>query len=75
MAEDIVTNETSEEKTKVVKAEVGNTILIKSGTEKGTKAKVVVVRDNSVIVDYGKNPKTGEPYKTIVNHKNYKLVK
>jgi len=36
--------------------------------------KVVVLRENSVIVEYGENDKTGEPLKTIVNHKNYTII-
>ena len=53
----------------------GDVIQIKKGSQQGKKGKVVVLRDNSVIVEIGINPNTGEPIKTVVNHKNYKLVK
>ncbi|WP_423747612.1 DUF2187 family protein [Caldibacillus debilis] len=68
-------SESQRKKTKIVKADVGDTIQIKRGIHKGKKGKVLIVRENSVIVEFGKNPKTGEPLKTVVNHKNYKLVK
>ena len=58
----------------VTKANIGDTIQIKNGEEKGKKGKVVVIRDNSVIVEIGKNPKKDEPIKTVVNHKNYKIL-
>ena len=32
----------------------------------------MVVRDNSVIVDFGKDAETGESMKTVVNHKTIK---
>ncbi|RBN38560.1 DUF2187 domain-containing protein [Priestia megaterium] len=47
----------------------------KKGDYKGFKGIVMVVRDNSVIVDFGKDAETGESMKTVVNHKNYKIVK
>ena len=53
-------------------AEVGETIDIVRGEHKGNKAKVLIVRENSVIVNIGNHPSTGEPVKTVVNHKNYK---
>ncbi len=64
-----------DENEELVKAKVGDTIQIKRGPRKGKKAKVVSIRENSVIVELGINPNTGEPIKTVVNHKNYKLVK
>jgi len=60
---------------KIVKANIGDVIQVKRGKYKGKKAKVLVQRDNSVIIEFGINPRTGEPVKTVVNHKNYKLVK
>ena len=57
------------------KAEVGDTIQITKGMEKGKKGKVILVRENSVIVELGINKKTNEPIKTVVNHKHYKIVK
>lgn len=57
------------------KADVGDTISIISGSEKGKKGRVVVVRDNSVIVELGINPKKDEPIKTVISHKRYKVVK
>ncbi|WP_074433050.1 DUF2187 family protein [Neobacillus dielmonensis] len=36
---------------------------------------VTVVRENSVIVQYGYNKEKDEPITTIVNHKNYKIAK
>ncbi|MFJ7976996.1 DUF2187 family protein [Peribacillus sp. JNUCC 23] len=57
------------------KVNVGDMIDIKNGIEKGKKGKVVVVRENSVIVEIGRNTKKDEPINTVVNHKNYKLIK
>ncbi|WP_369425930.1 DUF2187 family protein [Cytobacillus pseudoceanisediminis] len=34
-----------------------------------------MVRDNSVIVELGINPKKDEPIKTVISHKRYKVVK
>ncbi|MCQ6276888.1 DUF2187 family protein [Bacillus sp. V3B] len=51
---------------------IGDTIHIKKGKQKGKKGKVIVLRENSVIVELGVNPSTGEPIKTVVNHNNYK---
>jgi uncharacterized protein YkvS len=34
---------------------------------------VTVIRENSVIVEYGYNKAKDEPITTIVNHKNYKI--
>ncbi|MCM3586704.1 YkvS family protein [Mesobacillus maritimus] len=65
--------ETTEKKVKT--ANIGDVIQISKGIEKGKKGKVVVLRENSVIAEIGKNKKTDEPIKTVVNHKNYKLVK
>lgn len=62
------------EETKAAGIQIGDTILIKNGTNKGSKGKVIVVRDSSVIVELGKNPNTGEPIRTVINHKNYKTV-
>ena len=53
---------------------VGDMIQIKKGVEQGVKGKVVVLRENSVIVEIGINSKTDEPIKTVVNHKNYKKI-
>jgi uncharacterized protein YkvS len=57
------------------KAKEGDVVKISKGLQQGKKGKVVVLRENSVIVEIGINPNTGEPIKTVVNHKNYKLVK
>lgn len=70
---EIEQNETSAKKAK--QAEIGQMVEIKNGEERGKKGKVVVVRDNSVIVEIGMNLKTNQPIKTVINHKNYKLVK
>lgn len=59
----------------IKKANVGDMIQISKGDEKGTKGKVVVIRDNSVIAEIGINAKKNEPIKTVVNHKNYKIIK
>ena len=64
-----------EAKTRKKKAKVGGTIQITKDLEKGKKGTVVLVRENSVIVELGINKKTDEPIKTVVNHKNYKIVK
>lgn len=73
MAEEKSNNQKEEKKVK--KAEIGDTVEIKKGEEQGRKGKVIVVRDNSVIVEIGINLKTDEPIKTVVNHKHYKIVK
>jgi uncharacterized protein YkvS len=75
LAEDMVVAEKTEENVKVNKANVGDTIEIKRGIKKGKKGTVVIVREKSVIVEIGTNPNTGEPIKTVVNHKNYKVIK
>lgn len=76
MADDELIDATNEEeKIKINKAKVGDTIQIKRGTRKGKKAKVVGIRDSSAIVELGINYNTGEPVKTVINHKNYKLIK
>lgn len=72
MAKEAV-NEESQENIKV--ANVGDMIEVKTGLFKGKRGEVVLVRENSVIIKTGINPKTGEPMKTVVNHKNYKKMK
>jgi uncharacterized protein YkvS len=67
--------EQTNEKPKELNVKEGDTIQIKKGAQNGKKGKVVVLRENSVIVEVGINPNTGEPIKTVVNHKNYKIVK
>lgn len=68
-------NKTQEEKIKnIKKANMGDMIQINKGEAKGKKGKVIALRDNSVIVEIGMNVKTDEPIKTVVNHKNYKLL-
>ncbi len=59
----------------IQKANVGDMIQIAKGEEKGKKGKVVVIRDNSVIAEIGINAKKNEPIKTVINHKNYKIIK
>jgi uncharacterized protein YkvS len=68
-------NEIEQNEKPAKKAEIGQMVEIKNGEERGKKGKVVVVRDNSVIVEIGMNQKTNQPIKTVINHKNYKLVK
>lgn len=76
MADDeLIDAKNKEENIKIHKAKVGDTIQIKRGARKGKKAKVVVIRENSAIVELGINYNTGEPIKTVINHKNYKLVR
>ncbi|RKQ31336.1 DUF2187 family protein [Oceanobacillus halophilus] len=68
----------AEEKTEtkdIKKANTGDKIKVVKGEQKGKKGKVLVVRENSVIIEVGKHPETGEPIKTVVNHKNYKSDK
>jgi uncharacterized protein YkvS len=72
MAEEKNIAENENEKVEENKANIGDTIHIKKGKQKGKKGKVVVLRENSVIVELGVNPNTGEPIKTVVNHNNYK---
>ncbi|QFT89184.1 hypothetical protein FIU87_11045 [Bacillus sp. THAF10] len=62
------------EETKNNNIQIGDMILINKGSKKGSKGKVIVIRDSSVIVELGKNPNTGEPIRTVINHKNYKLL-
>jgi uncharacterized protein YkvS len=54
-------------------AEIGDNISFKR-EGKSHKGIVKVVRENSVIVEYGYNKEKGEPLTTIVNHKNYKIA-
>ncbi|WP_077618184.1 DUF2187 family protein [Bacillus sinesaloumensis] len=55
-------------------ANIGDSISFKR-EGKSYEGIVKVVRDNSVIVDYGYNEAKDEPLTTIVNHKNYKITK
>lgn len=71
MTDEVITNE---EENEIVKVTIGDTVQIKRGPRKGKKGKVVTLRENSVIVQLGINPNTGEPIKTVVNHKNYKRI-
>ncbi|WP_173719819.1 DUF2187 family protein [Bacillus massilinigeriensis] len=73
MEEEIIKE--SKESKKVKKAKEGDQIEIIKGVEKGKKGKVVVVRENSVIVEIGRNVKKDEPIKTVVNHQNYKFIR
>ncbi|WP_047981859.1 DUF2187 family protein [Ornithinibacillus contaminans] len=59
----------------VKKATEGDMIQITNGDNKGKKGKVLIVRENSVIVELGRNEVRDEPIKTVINHKNYKLEK
>ncbi|WP_068677743.1 DUF2187 family protein [Oceanobacillus sp. Castelsardo] len=63
------------EKKAIKKASEGDTIKVVKGEQKGKEGKVLLVRENSVIIQIGKHQETGEPIKTVVNHKNYKRVK
>ena len=64
------------EQEKVIgRAKEGDMVQVKKGNSVGKKGKVVVARENSVIIEVGINPNTGEPVKTVVNHKNYKIIK
>ncbi|ALC88899.1 hypothetical protein AM500_03100 [Bacillus sp. FJAT-18017] len=53
-------------------AKIGDNILFKRDGER-YEGTVTVVRENSVIVEYGYNKEKDEPITTIVNHKNYKI--
>lgn len=64
-----------EKNVNVKKAKVGDMIEVKRGQHKGKTGEVLIVRDNSVIIQMGISKKTGEPVKTVVNHNNYKRVK
>ncbi|WP_156292122.1 DUF2187 family protein [Oceanobacillus salinisoli] len=66
---------TEKESKAVKKVSEGETIKVVKGEQKGKQGKVLLVRENSVIIQVGKHPETGEPIKTVVNHKNYKRVK
>ena len=63
------------EQGKVIGRAKGDMVQVKKGNSVGKKGKVIVARENSVIIEVGINPNTGEPVKTVVNHKNYKIVK
>ncbi|MBC5636208.1 MULTISPECIES: DUF2187 family protein [Ornithinibacillus] len=58
----------------MAKANEGDTIEILTGDYKGKKGTVLIVRENSVIVEIGHNKVRDEPIKTVINHKNYALV-
>ncbi|CEE01206.1 hypothetical protein BT1A1_1376 [Caldibacillus thermoamylovorans] len=73
MEQETVTKGNLEGKRK--KAKEGDMVEVKRGRYKGKKGEVLIVKENSVIIQLGINPKTGEPVKTVVNHKNYKQVK
>jgi uncharacterized protein YkvS len=73
MEQETVTKGNLEGKRKKVKE--GDIVEVKRGRYKGKKGEVLIVKENSVIIQLGLNPKTGEPVKTVVNHKNYKRVK
>lgn len=73
MEQETVTKGNLEGKRK--KAKEGDMVEVKRGRYKGKKGEVLIVKENSVIIHLGINPKTGEPVKTVVNHKNYKRVK
>lgn len=66
---------TEEISSRTKKADIGDTIQITSGPEKGKEGKVTVVRENSVIAEIGINPNKNEPIKTVISHKKYKVVK
>lgn len=55
-------------------AKVGNVI---SFEREGNNFEGVVsgIRENSVIVEYGHSKTKDEPLRTIVNHKNYNIIK
>ena len=67
-------NKNQDGKMNTKKANMGDMIQINKGESKGKQGKVIVLRENSVIVEIGVNVKTDEPIKTVVNHKNYKLI-
>ncbi len=68
-------DEKSEKQTdNLKKAVMGDMIEIKKGEEKGKRGTVVAIRENSVIVEIGRNVKKDEPIKTVVNHKNYQII-
>jgi uncharacterized protein YkvS len=54
-------------------AEIGNTISYER-EGKNYEGVVTVIRDNSVIVEFGYSKERNVPLTTIVNHKNYKII-
>ncbi|AKO91878.1 MULTISPECIES: DUF2187 family protein [Priestia] len=56
-------------------ADVGDMIQVNKGMYKGFKGKVMTVRESSVIVEMGVDSDSGEPVRTVINHRNYKKVK
>lgn len=67
--------ENKTEKPAAKKINEGDKIQIVKGEQKGKTGEVLMVRENSVIVKIGDHKGTGEPIKTVVNHKNYKRMK
>jgi uncharacterized protein YkvS len=55
-------------------AKIGDKIVFER-EGKSHEGMVTVVRENSVIVEYGFNKEKDEPIATIVNHKHYKITK
>jgi uncharacterized protein YkvS len=55
-------------------AKMGDVISFKREGE-SLKGTVTGVRENSVMVQYGFSKDKNEPLSTIVNHKNYKIIK
>ncbi|MGJ9458326.1 DUF2187 family protein [Oceanobacillus sp. CF4.6] len=62
-----------QEQKAIKQAYVGDKVQVVKGEQKGKNGEVLTVRENSVIIKIGTHPVTGEPLKTVVNHKNYKM--
>ena len=63
MEQETVTKGNLEGKRK--KAKEGDMVEVKRGRYKGKKGEVLIVKENSVIIQLGINPKTGEPVKRL----------
>ncbi|WP_226669819.1 DUF2187 family protein [Metabacillus litoralis] len=55
-------------------AKIGDVISFKR-EDVSHEGVVTGIRENSVMVQYGRSKDKDEPLKTIVNHKNYKIKK
>ncbi|WP_245805820.1 DUF2187 family protein [Bacillus alkalicellulosilyticus] len=54
--------------------EIGDTVQINKGQEKGEKAKVIAVYTNSVAVELNRKMKNGTLARTVINHSKYDKV-
>lgn len=62
----------------ITKANIGDTVIFEDKSMNEVKGEVIVVRENSVIVDIKNSPNFHllevEDHLTVVNHKHYTIV-